>query len=280
MESEEVTMSQDRKPADIARAEVLCHLPGAEDPVVRRDLEYASAEGGALTLDLYRPRAAASRTPLPAVVIVAGYPGEGTRRILGCSFKEMGSTTSWARLIAASGMSAIAYTNRDPERDARALFRFVRENAAELGIDGSRLGLWASSGNAPLALSLLVGEEPGSLRCAALCYPYLLDLGGDSGVADAARQFGFVNPAAGRSIDDLPGATPLLLARAGRDETPRLNEGLDRFVAAALARNLPLVLHNHADAPHAFDLFHDSAATREAVRQVLAFLRFHLVGES
>jgi hypothetical protein len=33
---------------------------------------------------------------------------------------------------------------------------------------------------------------------------------------------------------------------------------------------------NHAGAPHAFDLVHDSDATREIIRQLLRFLQFHL----
>jgi len=30
-------------------------------------------------------------------------------------------------------------------------------------------------------------------------------------------------------------------------------------------------------APHAFDLFHDSETSREIIRQILAFLQFHLL---
>jgi hypothetical protein len=176
-------------------------------------------------------------------------------------------------------MAAIAYVNREPVADSRALLRQLGAGGSTLGVDRSRLGLWASSGNAPLALSLSMDGAPSALRCAALCYPYTLDLEGDTSVADASRTFGFVNPAAGRAVDDLPAETALLIARAGRDEMRGLNDGIDRFVAAALARNLSLELVNHAEGPHAFDLFHDSAATREVVRRVLAFLRFHLVGE-
>jgi len=33
---------------------------------------------------------------------------------------------------------------------------------------------------------------------------------------------------------------------------------------------------NHASAPHAFDLFQDTETSREIVRQILSFLRFHL----
>ena len=69
---------------------------------------------------------------------------------------------------------------------------------------------------------------------------------------------------------------PLFLARTGGDQMPRLNETLDRFVIEALGRDLPLTLVNLLSAPHAFDLFHDTAASRATIRQILAFLRFHL----
>lgn len=103
-----------------------------------------------------------------------------------------------------------------------------------------------------------------------------LDLDGQTGVADAANMFRFVNPAAGKTIDDLADDIPMFLARAGADEVPRLNETLDRFVTAALKRDLPITVVNHPGAPHAFDLLHDNERSREIIRQVLAFLRFHL----
>jgi hypothetical protein len=68
----------------------------------------------------------------------------------------------------------------------------------------------------------------------------------------------------------------MFLARAGRDETAGLNAALDRFAAAALARNLPISLINHAEGPHAFDLLDDSGTTREVIRCILGFLAFHL----
>jgi hypothetical protein len=43
-----------------------------------------------------------------------------------------------------------------------------------------------------------------------------------------------------------------------------------------LTRNLPVTVVNHADGPHAFDLLHDSEATREIIRQMLRFMQFHL----
>jgi acetyl esterase/lipase len=244
---------------------------------VRHDVEYRATDAGALTMDLYSPRDSTSAARIPAVVIVAGYPDPGFQKILGCKFKEMASSTSWARLVAASGMVAITYTNREPVADLRALLQYVRHNAPSLGIDEHRIGLWASSGNVPLALSVLMQDDRESVKCAVLCYGYALDLDGTSHVAEAARTWGFVNPCAGKSVADLPPDVPLFIARAGQDQGPHLNDALDRFLAAAVARNLPMTFANHASAPHAFDLFHDSETTREIVRHILAFMRCHLL---
>lgn len=237
---------------------VVYTMPGMDDLTVRRELPF----GDGLSMDVY----AGERTA-GAVVIVAGYPDPGFAKFLGGPFKDMGSSVSWARLIAASGMTAITYTNREPVADLAALLRHVREHASELGLDGQRIGVWASSGNVPLALSIL----PDSIRCAALFYGLTLDLDGSTAIADAAKQFGFANPGA-----ELPVDVPLFLVRAGQDQMPGLNDALDRFVAEALRRNAPLTLVNHPAAPHAFDLVEESEASRGIVRQALAFLQAHL----
>jgi len=193
-------------------------------------------------------------------VIVAGYPGR---------FKDLESTIAWARRIAASGMIAVTYSNREPLADLRALLDDVRSgaglrHASGQCIDPSRLALWASSGNVPLALSALRG-----MRCAALLYGFMLDLD------EASTNFGFVKPQT--RFEDIPADVPLFIARAGRDQFSGLNDTIDRFVAASLARNLPITLVNHAEAPHAFDLVDEGETSREIVRQILRFLRFHLV---
>jgi hypothetical protein len=268
-------VSQGTQQDHISRKTVVYRIPGMDAVTVRRDEPYGVSEAGALTMDLYYPPD--SQTPrVPAVVIVAGFPDLGFQKIVGCKFKEMGATVSWGQLIAASGMVAVTYTNRDPAPDLHALLRYVRENAASFGIDENRIGLWASSGNVPLALSLLMRNARTAFKCGVLCYGYMLDLEGSTGVADAAKKFGFANPCAGKSVEDLRHDVPLFLARAGNDQMPHLNETLDRFVVKALERDLPVTLVNHAAAPHSFDLLHDTETSREIVRQILAFLRFHL----
>ena len=265
-------MSDETQRNDMSKTRVVYQLTGMDEVTVRRDVEFPAADSGVLAFDLYTP-AEPSEEPLPVVVFVSGYPDPGFEAMLGCKFKEMGAYVSWAQLMAASGLAALNYTNREPTEDLLALLRFIRENGASLGIDGSRMGLWACSGNVPTALSALMQEPHDSLKCAALCYGFMLDLGGSTSVAKASEQFGFANASAGKSVDDLPRDLPLFIVRAGQDENPGLNETIDRFMDEALIQNLPVTFVNHPAAPHAFDLMHDSETSREIIRQILTFMR-------
>jgi acetyl esterase/lipase len=273
-------MSQDTQHDHISKKRVVYTMPGVNAVRVRRDEAYRVTDAGALTMDLYYPPDSKSGARTPAVIFVTGFHDTGAQRMLGCRLKEMGSYISWGQLAAASGLVAITYTNSEPATDVGAVLQHVRQNAASLEIDGNRIGMWAGSGNVPTALSLLMQGAQDYLTCAVLCYGYMLDLDGSTAVADAARRWGFVNPCAGKSVDDLPRDMPLFIARAGQDQMPGLNETLDRFLVKALARNLPITFVNHSAAPHAFDLFHDSEPTREIIRRMLAFLQWHLVTEA
>jgi dienelactone hydrolase len=116
---------------------------------------------------------------------------------------------------------------------------------------------------------------PEPFRCAVLAYGFMLDAGASTTVAQAAAGYGFANPAAGKSVDDLPRDVPLFIARAGQDH-PALNATIDAFTAAALARNLPITVVNLPAAPHTFDLLDDSEPSRATVHAMVAFLRRHL----
>jgi acetyl esterase/lipase len=261
----------------ITKTPVVYTMPGVEAVGVRQ-VPYRSTDSGPLTLDVYYPPDHRDDARTPAVVFVTGFSDVGAKRLLGCTANEMASFVSWARLVAASGMVAVTYKNEDPVADAHAVLEHVRDRAATLGIDGDRLGVWSCSGHGPTALSVLTSGRAKPVRCAVLLCPYTYDADGATRTADASKQFGFVNAAAGRTAADLPRDLPLLIARGGQDQMPGLNEALDRFVAASLAANLPVTVVNHATGPHAFDVFDPSDTSREAIRQVLAFLRFHLVG--
>jgi hypothetical protein len=239
--------------------------------LVAHHIGYDDADA-ARTFDLYTPPGTG---PHPAVVLVTGYPDAGGPLPLGCAFKEMELSRSLARVIAAACDAAVVtYTARHPAADLARLRERLERDAGLLGLDPSRLGLWAVSGHVPVALAALMDGLAG-VRAAVLSNGFTLDDAG-SAVADAARTFGFANPCAGRRVEDLPAAVPMFVVRSGRDQFPGLNEALDRFVAGALAANLPITVVNHAAAAHAFELFDDTEVSRHLVRQMLAFIRFWL----
>ena len=244
---------------EVTLKKVVLHIAGME-ALETRASEFAAADGKPLPIRTYHP--ALARGPLPAVVLVEGYPDPRFAPVLGCSFIDMEWTVNVAQLIAASGLVAVTYANREPAGDLGALLAHLRSKGATLGIDGRRVGLWAASGNGPVAVS-----ASASAACLVLSNTYLCDLDGATHVADAARTFRFAVPA-GCAMPRVP----TLIIRSGRDEMPGLNESLDRFVARATALNVPVTVAHHPDAPHSFELFHDSERTREILRDALAFL--------
>jgi hypothetical protein len=145
-------MKQDKPQHPLARKPIVYTAPGSDAVRVQRDRHYGRTDLGALSMDIYRPPGAEGAR-LPAVILVAGYPDPGLTQVFGCAFKEMGSSVSWATAIVATGIAAITYTNREPIADLNALLQHLGRECETLGIDADALGVWASSGNVPLALS-------------------------------------------------------------------------------------------------------------------------------
>lgn len=260
--------------SDFTERRVVLELPGMDRVRVRRGVEFAQRDPGALTMDVYSP-SATDEPGLPAVIFVSGYPDPGFRRAVGCSFKDLGAYVSWAQLVAASGMVGITYENVEPLEDLSALLTWIQDHATELGVDPTKLATWACSGNGPVALSQLADPKL-DFRCAVFCYPYLMDVDGHTAIAETAAQFGFVPAMAGKSVDSLQ-PTPMLIVRAGCDEMPGLNELLNRFLGTALERNLPISVHNYPQGVHAFDLTDHAPGAKRAIHTVLQYLRNHLL---
>src|SRR5258708_30633373 len=159
-------------------------------------------DSGAIAMDLYFPADSKAGTPTPAVIFVTGFPDLGAEKMLGSRFKEMGSFVSWAQLVGASGLVGITYANREPD-DVYGVLECVQENAASLGIDGSKVGVWACSGHVPTALTVLMGHGRDRLACAVLAYPHTLDLDGSTRLADAGIRLRVLPAAGGRPASAL-----------------------------------------------------------------------------
>ena len=180
------------------------------------------------------------------IVMVSGYPDEGFKRHTGFAFAEMPHTLQWAERFRSIGLTPVTYSPSDPVADLKSLIDDLDEPPL----------LFATSGNVPTALSILHRA-----RGAAFLYGYML------GADDAAKQFRFANPLAGKTFDDLPWTTPVFIARAGNDQMPGLNATIDAYVAEGLKHDSPLTLVNVPGAAHALDLESDAIAA-----DVLPFL--------
>jgi hypothetical protein len=219
---------------EITTRRVLYEIPGMQSVQIRKS-EFMGANGDTLPLEIYD---AVNPISDAVVVILEGYPDAGVEKHVGCKFMEMEWTIGMARLIAASGMTAITHSNRDPEPDANALI-------AHLSTTTWRVGIWSASGHGPVALAAAA-----KAKCAVLMNPITKDVCPD---------------------------TPLFVVRSGRDRTPGLNEALDPFISRAIAENRPLTAVNYPEAPHAFELHLDGPETRRILQQGLDFLRAHLM---
>jgi dienelactone hydrolase len=251
-------------PHEIATRRVLYEIAGMND-VHPREFAFAGADGDDLAAALYMP--GAETPPVPIAILVEGYADPGFSKFLGCRFMDMQWSVSMAQLLAASGIAAVTYTNRQPAADLLAIIAHVIDNARDLGVDASRIGLWATSGHGPVAISGL-----SHVRCAVLTNPFTFDIAQATHVADAARMFKFEAP----STAEIPEGKPLFVVRSGSDEMPGLNASLDRFISTAMASDRPFTLVNYAGAPHAFELFRNSLETRQILQCALTFLRAQL----
>jgi hypothetical protein len=259
---------------ELAKRRLVLDVPEMQRVAVRRDIAYKASSGEQHLIDVYCPRESPADA-LPAVLFVAGYPDKGLRQLLGIKLKDMGAYVSWGQFVAASGMAAITCSCATPVSDSVAILEYLRKQSHELNIDPQRIGIWATSGNGPTALSLLMAPES-DLRFAVLSNAYMLDLDGTSTISKMSKTFGFAAPNSGRTVADLPAGTPMLVVRSGEDEVPGLNDTIDRFVAAALNLDRPVTLINVPGAPHSFDIWLDSKESRAAIRQMLSFMRLHL----
>ena len=225
-------------------------VPGMDRVRVVREVTYKTVAGNALQMDLYFPPNGTRDKALPAVVFINGV-GDFPRSP---KLRTWGQYTSWPRLIAASGMVAVAFDARGDDanaEDVRDLFAHLREKSKELGIDPSRIGAWACSANVRSALTVLMGEGAPDVKTAVLYY--------GNGEVSSFRP-------------DLP----VLFVRAGKDR-PQMNEMLDRLAAQAVAANAPWTFMNLPGAHHAFDVLDQTEESRTAIRKTVAFLQDRLV---
>ena len=234
---------------------------------VRESISYA---GGDRVFDIYLPERV--EEPAPVVVLVTGYPDLDFEERVGMKQMEVQSFRGWAKLLAASGMAAVIYSNVEPVEDVFTLLDFLRCEASELRIDPARIAVWSCSSNVPNAINVL--HKDSTVRCATFLYGYMLDTTDSSVLQETAQSFRFANPHKG--MKNFPENTPILVIGAGKDEFPGLNESIDNFEAEAVARNSPVSVIRYPEGVHAFDILDDSQRSIEIIKLCIGFLRLRL----
>lgn len=283
-------MHPPRRAAALALAlATLAAAPAAAQDVLP-NLEYALVDGQRLRLDLFRPAPAATppavvlwvhgggwcaggRTPLPADV--APLQADGLA-IAAVSYRLTSTTPDCANTNGATWPAQI--------HDLKAAVRWLRANAATLGIDGNRIGAWGQSAGAHLATTLAlsggsvdlegsVGPHPGvDSRVAAVVAYYpptdLLNLGPDFATPPTSR------PDLVAAVDGPGQPHARLIAFAGPGEgmgVLRANAGnpVSPWPARlALARSASPLTHVDAADPPVF-LLHGTADLTVPLNQAL-----------
>ena len=190
-------------------------------------------------MDVYYPPDETDDSRWPAVIIVAGYPGTMEPRPTTLTYKEIGWTVSMCRLIAVSGMVAIAYTNRDPVADLQALFEHIHECAESLRIDPARGRGHRSVGERPdsphdhhAGRQSNAGLRGVRLRMSARSR--WRDRRGRCGAAVWLRK-----PRRRPHVCGSSTGCAALITRAGRDQFPAMNASIDSFIRHGLDRESP-----------------------------------------
>jgi acetyl esterase/lipase len=254
-----------------AESPVVLRVPGMEQVKVENDLVYATAAGMPLRFDLYRPPAS-RQGGLPAIVFVSG--GEDVR-----AWKWY---QSYGRLAASKSIVGIVPAKRYARgfdglqtgyADTDSILTYIRANASRLGIDPSRICVWAFSAGGRL-MSVALSSRHASLRCVVGYYP----------LADATQEFAVVADTVRRKellglyspshvlVARGDAAPPVFIVRAGKD-SPVINSAIDRFVAAATAANAALTFINYPEGLHGFDAYNDTDESRRIIEATFDFVR-------
>lgn len=249
-------------PGDISRRPIVYSVPGMAGVRVREGITYKTVGNSALEFDMYSPAIASRATP--AVILVHGGP------VSGPAIRSTGFFSSYGRLLAASGMTGIAFDHRftgvdrlpDSAADLADLVGYVRRQASGLGVDQDSLALWSFSAGAQLTAAVL-RERQAWWKMIVAYYGTMEPL---TGKPDARMS------AIAALGQDASNAPPIILARAGRDD-PSINATIDRFSARAISAGATVDLLLHPTGRHNFDLLDADERSRQIIRRTLAALR-------
>jgi acetyl esterase/lipase len=236
---------------DPAIPQIFYKIPGQEKARVEKDIGYKKVDDAELKLDIYSPEKKSNRAR-PAVVFVSG----------ASETKHWNIYKNYGELTAANGMIAVNFNKRYSQgeagyktglEDTFDAIKFIRDNAAQYGIDKDRIAVWTFSAGGALTLAGLQENQP----YVKAVVSYYGILAGSSRAQVTALG------------EKLP---PVLVVRAGRD-VKFINDLIDQFVQEAISKNVDLTFINYPQGQHAFEIRDDTEQTREILQDTFIYLR-------
>jgi Flp pilus assembly protein TadD len=229
------------RPYDVTSYGVVHRVAAMERVEVRSAIPFDAA---GRTLDLYLPPGSGTR-PAPVVVFVNSTGGP---------YPSWEIYRDWGRLVAAHGMAGAVYTAdaADPGASLEAVIATLAARGSGLGVDATRIAIWACSANVTLALPWLTSAAPPAVRAAVLYY-------GTSNAPVAPRP-------------DLP----VYYVLAGRDGAG-LIAGIRARFGEAIAAGAPWTMVSAPALTHAFDALDRGAESRRLVADTVEWLVDRLV---
>jgi acetyl esterase/lipase len=268
---------------EIVNAPLVLKKPGTERVKVTPQLRYhPGIDDPNLLMDVYSPLNVTAGERRPVLMFVHGGAGSESRP------KDWGIYKGWGRLAAASGLVGVTFTHRlgypkpllaESGADVAAAIDYVRANAEKLGADPDRICLAAYSAGGPL-LTLGYDTRRPYIRCLIAVYAFLdvqqSSLHRDNEPAERVKQYSMIEHLGEKRAREMP----TLVARAGLDEIPTMNDSIDRFIARAIRENANVTVMNHPAGVHGFDNQNDDDRSREIMEFLLAFANRHLRREN
>ena len=205
--------------------------PLLEGVEVVRDIEFTSTPDGPLLLDIYKPADASPSAPLPVVLYLfgGGWQAGNRHQLQGLRGQD----------YAQHGYAVVSIEYRHSHvaifpaqiHDCKAAVRWIRQNAAEYGLDGSRIAAFGGSAgghlSALLGTSGAVADIEGDLPPQGDDYAgpiqAVVDLFGPtdlSRIAEQTHRFGTRHEAKGSVVSKFLGGRPSLNLEQAKAANP------------------------------------------------------------
>ena len=255
---------------------ILVYDPPKMYKVVVETVQYPTMSDppNTLPMDVFYPSDRRPSELLPAVIMVNGFPNSGKYK-----GRTLDLFQSWGRLIASHGLIAVAFDSQKAS-DLDAIVGYIRQKGTDIGIDGSKIGLWAAASSARLASSYAFHEGRDFLKFVVLYYPWIMTP--DNYLRAEQNAACFKIGCLGAQLPDveqLRNDLPVLIVKCGRD-IPDNIAVIDHFARLATDAGVPLTLVEFDEGRHSFDQRTVSEGeintqATEIVQQTLEFMKEH-----